>query len=226
MRLSGLAAGAAGLLLAGALTGCSSTVAGEGSLAAPDSSESTQPTEDSEPTGSTEPTGTSAPTETDDDALDCPDQSVSPAGSPYCYTAPAGLDEVQLGDPTAGESGSFQTSYGFGPTDHIQVHAYVVGVDTDELTDDDITGELSGVIEELESGGFEFDRQPRPLLVDGDARTFAYDGRSVDGEQDIVAHFIFRGLNEVQINCSSTADTAEVIDAACAEVLDSFQIVG
>lgn len=223
MRISALATAGFGALLVITATGCASTVAGDGSLGA-GSTGSGQPTETSESAENTEPTETTASTEADDVALDCPAESVSPAGAPYCYTAPAGLDEVDLGAPTAGEEGQFRTSYGFGPTDHIDVQAYAVGIDTDQLSDEEVIAELAGVVADLEAGGFDFDEQPVSLEVDG-ARGFAYQGVSTDGSQDIVSHFIFRGPNEVQVNCASI-DEADVIDAACSGVLDSLQILG
>jgi len=227
MRISGPAAAIIGALVALTATGCASTIAGDGRLAADAtrSEQTTESTDSTEPTESTEPTQTTTPTDTDtgDGELDCPGESVSPPGAPYCYTAPTGLDEVELGDPTAGESGSFRTSYGFGPTDHVEVQAYVVGIDTDTLTDDEIVAELVSVIADLEAGGFDFEEQPTPLTVDG-ARGFAYQGTSTDGSQNIVTHFIFRGLNEVQINCAYVEE-ADVIDSACAEVLGSMQII-
>lgn len=220
MRISALAAGI-GVILVITVPGCASTIAGDGTLAA--GTGASRPTETTETTETSEPTETTQPTETADTVLDCPAEKVSPPGAPYCYTAPD-LDPVDLGDPTAGEEGSFRTSYGFGPTDHIDVQAYAVGIDTDELTDDEIISELAGVITDLESGGFDFDETPTMLVVD-DARAFAYQGASTNGAQDIVAHFIFRGDNEVQVNCASV-DEADVIDAACSDVLDSMQIVG
>lgn len=215
MRLADLAGLgiALGVALVVTVSGCSSTVTGEGRPAVDD------PTD--EPTESTTPTETTA---TDDQELDCRGQSVSPAGAPYCYTQPAGLDEVDLGEPTAGEEGRFRTSYGFGAADHIDVQAYAVGIDTDELTDEEIIAELSGVVVDLEAGGFEFEDDPESLSVD-DARAYAYEGTSTDGAQAITTHFIFRGGNEVQVNCASTDET-QVIEAACADVLDSLQIVG
>lgn len=221
MRISVLAVA---VLVGLTVQACATTVPGEGRPAALDSSRSGQPSGTGDPSDSTEPTQTSAPTGTTDGDLDCPEQSVSPAGAPYCYTAPAGLDAVELGDPTAGNAGSFRTSYGFGPTDHVEVQAYVVGIDTDELTDDEIIAELAGVVVDLEAGGFDFDEQPTSLLVD-DARAFVYRGTSTDSSQAIITHFVFRGGNEVQVNCASV-DRAEVIDTACADVLASLQIVG
>ena len=207
MRLSGLGAVSVGVVIAVTAAGCASTVAGEGRLAAG------------------EPIETTAPTDTGEDDLDCAEQSVSPAGAPYCYTEPAGLDEVDLGAPTAGEEGSFRTSYGFGPTDHIDVQAYAVGIDTDDLSDEEIIAELDTVVLDLESGGFDFEAEPTSLEVDG-ARGFAYQGTATEGPQAIIAHFVFRGSNEVQINCASTEQTVDTIDAACSGVLDSLQIVG
>jgi len=221
MRITGLVTTLGAILLI-TVTGCASTVSGEGRAAAGQTG-SEQSGDTGEPSDSTEPSQTTESTQSGNDELDCPDESVSPAGAPYCYTTPD-LDEVDLGDPTAGEEGSFRTSYGFGPTDHIDVQAYAVAIDTDELSDEDIIAELAGVIADLEAGGFVFDDEPTSLEID-DARAFAYEGASTDGTQDIVTHFIFRGLNEVQVNCASIEET-DLIDAACAGVLDSLQIVG
>lgn len=228
MRIHALAVAG---VLALALAGCATTVTGAGAPAAAGGGGrdggsgpgGRTPGPESAPTPGAEPTQTpTAPTEPP--ALDCPDDVVSPPGAPYCYTAPDGLSRIDLGSPTAGEEGSFRTSFGFGPADHIDVQAYVVRVDTDELTDEQIIGELAGVVADLESGGFDFPDQPRSLTVDG-ARGFAYDGTSLDGAQTITANFVFSGMNEVQLNCAATERTP-LIDMACSDVLGSLQIVG
>lgn len=147
-----------------------------------------------------------------------------PAGAPYCYSVPGGLPTIDLGDPTAGEEGSFRTSFGFGPADHVDVQAYVVGVDTDGLSDEEIAAELAGVVTDLEAGGFDFADEPELITVDG-ARGFVYPGSSSDGGQVITAHFVFRGINEIQLNCAVT-DEAAVIEAACADILATMQVTG
>lgn len=222
MRLSAaVIAGAAAVVSLG-LAGCAATVPGEGRAApieaTPEPSE--EPTDD--PTE--DPTGDPTEDPTDDPplALDCAEPAVAPEGAPYCYTAPAGLDAVDLGDPSAGEAGEFRTSYGFGPPDHIDVQAYDVGIDTDAFSDDDLIAELGSVIDTLEAGGFDFPDAPTTLDADG-ARGFAYAGSSTAGTQLITAHFFFRGSNEVQINCASTNEVP-TIDEACDSVLASLQI--
>lgn len=223
MRVYGILATGLGAVLLMAASACASTVPGDGRVAVGERAGSERPADTTRPTEGTDPSRTGAPTDDGTGTLECPGPSVSPAGAPYCYTAPTGLPEVELGDPTAGHEGSFRTSYGFGPTDHIDVQAYIVGIDTDELADAEIIAELDEVILELERGGFDFDEEPASLLIDG-ARGFAYRGTSTDRSQAIVANFVFRGLNEVQINCASI-DRADVIDAACLDVLGSLQIV-
>lgn len=215
----------AGLIaLSLAVTGCTASVSGSGvRIGGPADGASPTPA----PT-SRGPGGNGGPPQTRQPpgpaALDCAGAIVSPPGAPYCYTAPGGLDPVELGDPTAGEEGSFRTSFGFGPADHIDVQAYSVGIDTDELTDQEIVSQLAAVVADLESGGFTFGHEPRRITVDG-ARAFAYVGHSVEGGQTITAHFAFRGETEVQVNCSSTQH-ADLIATACADVLASMQIAG
>lgn len=220
---------AAVALLALTLAGCSSTVPGAGSPAGQGAGgRTTAPPSSAEPTSSA-PTA-SAPTQTtstqrtvpEPQGLACPDPVVAPAGAPYCYTLPDGLAEIDLGDPTAGEEGSFRTSYGFGPGDHIDVQAYVVGVDTDGLSDEDIVTELAGVVADLEAGGFDFADDPELISVGG-ARGFVYPGTSTDGSQSITAHFVFRGINEIQLNCAVTRRPG-VIEQACADVLATMQV--
>ncbi|MBA3251357.1 MAG: hypothetical protein H0T66_13865 [Geodermatophilaceae bacterium] len=231
--------GAAAALLMLTLSGCASTLPGDGELAAgadgeqsttgaPPSADRTQsaptasspaPTPTTSPT--TSPTATSDP---DPGGLTCSAPAVTPPGAPYCYSVPGGLSEIDLGDPTAGEEGSFRTSFGFGPADHIDVQAYIVGVDTDGLSDEEIIAELAGVVTDLEAGGFDFVDEPELITVDG-ARGFVYPGTSNDGGQVITAHFVFRGVNEVQLNCAVT-ERPEVIATACADVLASMQVLG
>lgn len=219
-------AAAAGTACAGATEGAGRQVAGA-TASVDDDTAAPVPTTASPPDPTTE---TAAPTTTSEPApsttvsrteLACPPPAVMPAGAPYCYTRPQ-LEPIDLGDPTAGEEGSFRTSFGFGPADHIDVQAYVVGVDTDGLSAEEIITELSGVVADLEDGGFDFADTPELITVDG-ARGFVYAGSSDDGTQDITAHFVFRGVNEVQLNCASTERPAVVADA-CAATLATLQV--
>lgn len=223
--------GPAAALLMLTLSGCATTLAGDGELAAgADGDQSTTAAPPSaDPTQSAPPSSSPAPTADPTDATDpgplaCPAPAVTPPGAPYCFSVPGGLSEIDLGDPTAGEEGSFRTSFGFGPADHIDVQAYVVGVDTNGLADEEIIAELAGVVTDLEAGGFDFVDVPEQITVDG-ARGFVYPGTSTDGGQVITAHFIFRGVNEVQLNCAVT-ERPEVIATACADVLASMQVLG
>lgn len=214
------------LLLVLLLTGCAATLDGDGtpatSVGGP--ARSSEPPTAEPSTSSPPPSTTTSPesTSVEPAGLACPEPTVAPPGAPYCYALPAELDEIDLGDPTAGEEGSFRTSYGFGPADHIDVQAYVVGVDTDGLSTAEIIAELAGVVADLEAGGFDFADDPEQILVGG-ARGFAYPGTSTDGSQVITAHFVFRGVNEIQLNCAVT-ERPNIIDRACADVLATMQV--
>lgn len=224
MRIQALAVAGVVVLT---LAGCATTVTGAGVLAggangrSGDGSAGRNPGSGSAPSPDASPT--SIPTGSTDAAdLGCADDVVSPPGAPYCYTAPDDLSRIDLGSPTAGEEGSFRTSFGFGAADHIDVQAYLVRVDTDELTDEQIIYGLADVVDDLESGGFDFQDPPRSLSVDG-ARGFAYDGTSRDGRQTITANFVFRGMHEVQLNCAAT-HRMPLILVACQGVLASMQL--
>lgn len=222
-------AGAACTACAAATEGAGQQVAGataqlDDETAAPAST--TAPSTIAPPSETAVPTTTSEPaptTTTGRTQLSCPPPAVMPAGAPYCFSRPD-LEPIDLGDPTAGEEGSFRISFGFGPADHIDVQAYVVGVDTDGLSDEEIIAELAGVVGDLESGGFDFADTPEVITVDG-ARGFVYPGSSTDGTQDITAHFVFRGVNEIQLNCALTERPVVIVDA-CAATLASLQVMG
>lgn len=217
----------AALLLVLCLAGCGSDTPGVGEPAADGGPGTTTPPAadptSGPPPASTTPTTSAQTTVAEPSGLACAQPAVAPPAAPYCYTVPTGLSEINLGNPTAGEEGSFRTSYGFGAADHIDVQAYVVGVDTDGLADEEIISGLTDVVADLESGGFDFADVPERITVDG-ARGFVYPGTSSDGAQVITAHFVFRGITEVQLNCSVTERVA-AIEAACDEVLTSLQLL-
>lgn len=212
------------------VAGCAGAVPGQGDPSVDERADRAARTAEPEPSSTTTATATSAPPsatptvgESDPALLACAAPLVMPPGSPYCYTVPGRLSAIDLGSPTAGEEGSFRTSYGFGPADHIDVQAYVVGVDTDGLPDDELVAGLTPVVADLEAGGFDFADEPERIMVDG-KRGFVYPGTSTDGKQAITAHFVFSGVNEIQLNCARTE--RPVIDDACAQVLASMQVVG
>lgn len=199
------------------LAGCSTSVAGNPTAAGAGSSEPAGTTQSTQPTQTSEP----GP---DTGALDCegPDV-VAPEDQPFCFTLPEGFrqDDVDL-DNQAGSAASYTTGVLLSDRDVIVFSVYELTLDSDDLTDEDLTDALADVIAQLAVQGFDFTQtEPQLLEVDG-ARTFFYTGADASGLRSDT-YFIFRGETELQVNCQWETMETEVL-AGCEQVLDSLRI--
>lgn len=157
--------------------------------------------------------------------LKCSGTVISPAGAPYCFSSPAGFQDmsasVSLGT-SVGRGDKFRSAVAIGRQDLIIVTVYEVGTDTDLIADDTIEGELKTVLGQLGQQGLTFEStSAERSTVDG-ARSFGYHAsQAKDGlESDIV--FLVRGRNEIQVICQ-WRDKAAEIRKGCQAVLGSLQ---
>lgn len=215
---------AAALLgLCGLVAGCSSTVAGSGTVAA----DATRG-----PSGA--PSGSSAPTPTpsasggsDDEgrtSLKCTGTTISPAGSPYCFTVPSGFQDVSSSvtvDASIGQE-KYRSAVAVGDRDLIIVSVYELRVDTDPIADDTLEGELKTVLGQLAQQGFTFDSTSADKTTVDGARSFAYHATQKSSGLESDVYFLFRGKNELQVNCQWKTKEADVTKG-CASVLKSLQ---
>ena len=98
----------------------------------------------------------------------------------------------------------------------------VWGYSTDDISDDTLAGELTQVLQQLSKQGFTFDSTTADKTdVDG-ARSFGYHAsqRSTGLESDV--YFVFRGRNELQVNCQWKDKEAD-IGRGCKAVLGTLQ---
>ena len=206
--------GLCGLLAAG----CAATVEGSGRVAR----DAAKPSgvKQSPPAAGSGPTATPVRK-----TLKCSGAVISPAGSPYCFTLPAGFQDTSssasLGAGT-GRGDKYRSAVGLTRQDLIIVTVYEVATDTDRIADDTLEGELKTVLGRLGQQGLTFEStSAERSTVDG-ARGFGYHAtREEDGvESDIV--FLLRGRNEIQVICQWTDKAAE-IQKGCQAVLASLQ---
>lgn len=215
-------AGACAMLAAA----CSSTVSGHPTFVgqAPGTSSSAGTPSGG---GTPEPTGSGGASPTGDrQALHCAGgKIISPAGSPYCYLVPAGFVDVTSSvtvDTSVG-SEKFRTAVAVADRDLIIVTVYQLRLDTDEIPDQSLEGELRTVLSQLTSQGFQFDSTtPKRVTVDG-ARGFGYHAREAKNKLQANVYFTFRGKTEVEINCQWQQQAADVTKA-CGSILTSLQI--
>jgi hypothetical protein len=222
------------LLLLALLAGCSSTVKGAGSFAgaAPSPSGTAAPTA----TGSSSPTPTdsgSASTTPGRSSLSCAGgKTIRPGSAPYCYLLPAGFKDVSgQTSTTVGQSGEHPSSVAFqqdtitsGIRDLIIVLDFTLKINSNDLSDDVLTQQLTTLITNFESQGFTFaTKTPERVTVDG-SRGFVYHAKAREGySSDLV--FAFRGTQEIELNCQYKARQQQ-IQTACQQILGSMQIKG
>lgn len=212
--------------LCGLVAGCSSTVEGNGTLA----SDATGSGGSGTPTASGSASPTPAPTSSggsDDEgrsSLACKGSKISPAGSPYCFTVPAGFEDVSSSvtvDASIGQE-KYRSAVAVGDRDLIIVSVYELRVDTDGIADDTLEGELKTVLAQLAQQGFTFDSTTaEKTTVDG-ARSFSYHALQKSSGLESDVYFLFRGKNELQVNCQWKDDEA-AITKGCKSVLASLQ---
>jgi hypothetical protein len=202
--------------LCGLVAGCASTVAGNGQPAANATKPGAGPSASASPKGSTGDSGRQT--------LSCGGSKISPAGSPYCFTLPAGFQDVSSSvtvDASIGKE-KYRSAVAVSSRDLIIISVYALRSDTDAISDDTLEGELTQVLRELSQQGFTFDSTTADKAdVDG-ARSFGYHAsqRSTGLESDV--YFVFRGRNELQVNCQWKDKEADV-NRGCKSVLDTLQ---
>ena len=210
--------------LCGLLAGCSSTVSGTGTVAA----DAARPGGSTAPSGSASPTPDPSPGDSGDDtgrsSLTCPGSKISPAGSPYCFVMPAGFQDVSSSvtvDASIGQE-KYRSAVALGDRDLIIVSVYELRADTDAIGDDTLEGELKTVLAQLAQQGFTFrSTTADKTKVDG-ARSFGYHASQKSSGLESDVYFLFRGKNELQVNCQWKTKEAE-ITKGCKSVLASLQ---
>lgn len=205
--------------LCGLVAGCASSVPGTGTVAADAVKPSGGGTSSGSPTPSA--TGSGAPGRS---TLKCTGTVISPAGSPYCFSAPAGFQDVSSSvtvDASIGRE-KYRSAVAIGDRDLIIVSVYELRVDTDPIADDTLEGELKTVLGQLAAQGFSFESTTAEKgTVDG-ARSFSYHATQSKTMLESDVYFLFRGKNEVQVNCQWKTKQAD-IEKGCKAVLASLQ---
>lgn len=201
------------------VAGCASTVAGTGTVAA----------DATRPRGA----GTAAPSPSPSgggdggagrSTLKCSGKAIAPSGAPYCFSIPAGFTDVSSSVTVDASIGNekFRSAVAVGDRDLIIVTVYQLTVDTDDIADDTLEGELKTVLGQLAAQGFTFEStEAERSKVDG-ARSFNYHASQAKNKLESDVFFVFRGKNEIEVNCQWQQKAAE-IKKGCAAVLDSLQ---
>jgi hypothetical protein len=205
--------------LSGLLAGCASTVPGAGTVAAdatkPSGSAAASPTPDPSASSSAAP-GRST--------LKCSGKVISPSGAPYCFSAPDGFQDVSSSvtvDASIGRE-KYRSAVAVADRDLIIVTVYELPVDTDPIADETLEGELKTVLAQLAQQGFTFDTTTAKRgTVDG-ARSFEYHAKQAKTMLESDVYFLFRGKNEIQVNCQWKDKEADIVKG-CQAVLDSLQ---
>ncbi len=205
--------------LSGLLAGCASTVQGSGSIAA----DAAGPSGSGAPSASPTPSGSAsaAPGRT---TLKCSGKVISPTGSPYCFTAPEGFQDVSSSvtvDASIGRE-KYRSAVAVADRDLIIVTVYELPVDTDPIAAETLEGELKTVLGQLAQQGFTFESTTAERgTVDG-ARSFKYHASQAKESLESDVYFLFRGKNEIQVNCQWKDKQAD-IGKGCQSVLQSLQ---
>lgn len=208
--------------LCGLLAGCANTVSGTGKAAA----DAVRPTGSGAPTASASPTPdpSSSGDATGRSSLSCSGAKISPAGSPYCFVMPTGFQDVSSSvtvDASIGRE-KYRSAVALGPRDLIIISVYELRADTDAIGDDTLAGELKTVLAQLAQQGFTFrSTSADKTTVDG-ARSFGYHASQKSSKLESDVYFLFRGKNELQVNCQWTTKEAD-ITKGCRSVLSSLQ---
>lgn len=205
--------------LSGLLAGCATTVEGTGSVAAdapaPSGSGAASPSASPSASAATGPERTS---------LRCSGKVISPAGSPYCFSAPEGFQDVSSSvtvDASIGRE-KYRSAVAVADRDLIIVTVYELPVDTDPIAAETLEGELKTVLGQLAQQGFTFESTTAERgTVDG-ARSFKYHASQAKADLESDVYFLFRGKNEIQVNCQWKEKEAD-IGKGCEAVLKSLQ---
>jgi hypothetical protein len=206
--------------LCGLLAGCASTVSGTGTVAA----DAAKPGAGGAPTASASPSPSASGDDTGRSSLTCAGAKISPAGSPYCFVTPAGFQDVSSSvtvDASIGQE-KYRSAVALGNRDLIIVSVYELKADTDAIGDDTLEGELKTVLAQLAQQGFTFrSTSADKTTVDG-ARSFGYHASQKSSGLESDVYFLFRGRNELQVNCQWKTKQAE-ITKGCKSVLSTLQ---
>ncbi|MFL6129276.1 MAG: hypothetical protein ACJ73E_09445 [Mycobacteriales bacterium] len=205
--------------LCGLLAGCASTVPGTGTVAAdaakPSGTGSAGPTADPSASSSATPGRTS---------LKCSGKVISPAGSPYCFSSPEGFEDVSSSvtvDASIGRE-KYRSAVAVGGRDLVIVTVYELPVDTDPIAAAALEAELKTVLGQLARQGFRFESTTAERgKVDG-ARSFRYHASQAKAKLESDVYFLFRGRNEIQVNCQ-WKDKRDEVTKGCRSVLDTLQ---
>jgi hypothetical protein len=205
--------------LSGLLAGCASTVPGTGSVAADAAKPSG--TGAASPTPGPSASSSAAPGRS---TLKCSGKVISPAGSPYCFSSPAGFQDVSSSvtvDASIGRE-KYRSAVAVADRDLVIVTVYALPVDTDPIAGETLEGELKTVLGQLARQGFTFESTTAEHgTVDG-ARSFHYHASQAKAMLESDFYFLFRGKNEIQVNCQWKDKQAEIVKG-CKAVLDTLQ---
>jgi len=210
--------------LCGLLAGCASTVAGTGTIAA----DAARPSRSASPTASGTPdpvpSRSGGSHDTGRNSLSCRGQRISPAGSPYCFTLPEGFQDVSSSvtvDASIGQE-KYRSAVAVGDRDLVIVSVYELRVDTDDIADDTLEGELKTVLAQLGRQGFTFESTAADTSTVDGARSFGYHASQKSTKLESDVYFLFRGKNELQVSCQWKGKERE-ITRGCRAVLDTLQ---
>ena len=205
--------------------GCATTVAGTGTVAAdaarPKGAGAASPSPP--PPGASGGSGDSGSGD-ERSTLKCGAKAIAPSAAPYCFTIPAGFTDVSSSVTVDASIGNekFRSAVAVGDRDLIIVTVYQLAVDTDDIADDTLEGELKTVLAQLAAQGFTFDStEAERGEVDG-ARSFNYHASQAKNRLESDVYFVFRGKNEIEVNCQWKEKEADIAKG-CAAVLKSLQ---
>ena len=208
--------------LCGLVAGCASTVVGAGQPAA----DAAKPGTGSGASASPRPGGSASPDDAGRQKLSCAGAKISPAGSPYCFVLPAGFQDVSSSvrvDASVGKQEKYLSAVAVNTRDLIMVSVYELRRDTDAISDDTLEGELKQVLQQLSSQqGLEFESTTADKTTVDGARSLRYHATQKASGLESDIYFLFRGLNELQVNCQWKDKEADVT-RGCKSVLDTLQ---
>ena len=211
---------AAVLIGLGALvTGCANSVSGTGTIAA----DASRPAGGASGSAKPSPTPT-ASGGTGRKALSCSGTTISPSGSPYCFTVPAGFQDVSSSvtvDASIGQE-KYRSAVAVSDRDLIIVSVYELKMDTDDIADDTLEAELKTVLAQLAQQGFTFESTNAKKSTTDGARTFSYRASQKSSGLESDVYFLFSGKNELQVNCQWKSKATDIAQG-CAAVLKSLQ---
>jgi len=211
--------------LCGLLAGCAGTVTGTGTIAA-DAARPSGGSASSAAAGIPDPapSRSGGSDDTGRSSLSCGEERISPSGSPYCFTLPEGFQDVSSSvtvDASIGQQ-KYRSAVAVGDRDLIIVSVYELRVDTDDIADDTLAGELRIVLAQLGRQGFTFESTAADRSTVDGARSFGYHASQKSTKLESDVYFVFRGKNELQVNCQWKGKEPEIAKG-CRAVLDTLQ---